>query len=211
MIKDWNFWFSAVTGATAIIALILTFVQIRLSNKQSLFDRRLESYLKIDGLVQLYEENRNLLESNRKDEPIFTVDSEFLWLVNNTYLEEVGEAIKKPLEEPGHKRFLIKREELKKLAAETDLIFKGAEATDISVFILAYEQLLFRMYQYQILLGKLREYSEQFKATLEAAQKGVNELSYRKELLEAYSELKRVYSRIEKNNAMGKLKKQIKL
>lgn len=82
LFKDWNFWLSLITGLTAVIALVLTLMQIRLSNKQSLFERRLECYLKIDGLMQLYKENQKLLEAERKDEPLFAVDLEFLWLTN---------------------------------------------------------------------------------------------------------------------------------
>lgn len=211
MIKDFDFWFSAITGTTAIIALILTFIQIRLSNKQSLFERRLECYLKIDGLMQLYKENQKSLEAERKDEPLFAVDLEFLWLTNNTYLEEASEAIKKPLENPGHKKFLIKREELKKLSTEVALIFKGRSAKTISYFISDYEQLLFKMYQYQILLNNMQNYSEQFKATLEMAQKGVNETAYRENLLNAYANIKMAYLQVTLNHAMEKIKKQIKL
>ena len=211
MIKDFNFWFSAITGTTAIIALILTFIQIRLSNKQSLFERRLECYLKIDGLMQLYKENQKSLEAERKDEPLFAVDLEFLWHTNNTYLEEASEAIKKPLENPGHKKFLIKREELKKLSTEVELIFKGRSAKTISCFISDYEQLLFKMYQYQILLNNMRNYSEQLKATLEMAQKEVNETAYREKLLNAYADIKMVYLQVSQNYVMEKLKSQLKL
>ena len=211
LFKDWNFWLSLITGLTAVIALVLTLMQIRLSNKQSLFERRLECYLKIDGLMQLYKENQKLLETERKDEPLFAVDLEFLWLTNNTYLEEASEAIKKPLENPEHKKFLVKREELKKLSAEAELIFKGRSAKTISCFISDYEQLLFKMYQYQILLNNMRNYSEQFKATLEVAQKGVNETAYREKLLQAYANIKMAYLQVSQNHVMEKLKNQIKL
>ena len=211
LFKDWNFWLSLITGLTAVIALVLTLMQIRLSNKQSLFERRLECYLKIDGLMQLYKENQKLLEAEQKDEPLFAVDLEFLWLTNNTYLEEASEAIKKPLENPEHKKFLVKREELKKLSAETELIFKGRSAKTISCFISDYEQLLFKMYQYQILLNNMRNYSEQFKATLEVAQKGVNETAYREKLLQAYANIKMAYLQVSQNHVMEKLKNQIKL
>lgn len=211
MFKDWNFWLSLITGLTAVIALVLTLIQIRLSNKQSLFERQLECYLKIDGLMQLYKENQKLLESERKDEPIFAVDLEFLWLTNNTYLEEASESIKKPLENPGHKKFLLKREELKKLSTEVELIFKGRSAKTISCFISDYEQLLFKMYQYQILLNNMRNYSEQFKATLEMAQKRVNETAYREKLLNAYADIRMAYLQVSQNYVMEKLKSQIKL
>ena len=211
MFINWNFLFSTITGLAAIIALVLTFIQIRLSNKQSLFQKRLDCYLKIDSLINLYKTNRKLLEINRLDEPLFEVESEFLWLTNNTYLEEVGEAIITPLEKPVHKKFLIKCEELEKLSVETELVFAGKEVEDISSFISGYRQLLVKMYQYQICLKKMHEYSEQFSATLDKAEEAVKELNFRKELLNAFEEIKKAYSQVFRNNGMNKIKKQIKL
>lgn len=211
MFIDWNILFSIITGLAAIIALVLTFIQIRLSNKQSLFEKRLECYLKIEGLIKLYKNNRKLLEINRKDEPLFAVESEFLWLTNNTYLEEVGEAIITPLKEPVHKKFLVKCEELERLSVETELVFAGNEVEDISSFISGYGQLLVKMYQYQICLKKMHEYSEQFNVTLDKAQETVKEHSFRKELLNAYEDIKKAYFQIVCNDGMNKIKKQIKL
>lgn len=208
---DWNILFSIITGFAAIIALVLTFIQIRLSNKQSLFEKRLECYLKIDSLFKLYKNNRKLLEINRKDKPLFSVESEFLWLTNNTYLEEVGEAIITPLKEPMHKKFLVKCEELERLSVETELVFTGNEVEDIRSFISGYRQLLGEMYKYKIVLIKMHEYSEQFNATLDKAQEAVKEHSFRKELLNAYEDIKRAYFQVFHNDEMNKIKKQIKL
>ena len=43
----------------AIIALVLSVHQIRLSNKQNLFNRRLSIWLTARGLAELYSEHRN--------------------------------------------------------------------------------------------------------------------------------------------------------
>lgn len=186
---DWNFIFSVLTGVTAIIALVLTLVQIKSSNKQSLFDRRVRAYLITDGLVSLYKENINIFEKDFKDQPFFEVDYIFCLLTNNTYLEEISKAINAPLEEPGHRNLLIKREEMKQLALEVELIFKGIIKDDVSRFILAYQDLLFKMYQYQILLNKMNEYSQKFKKSLEESQKEMNEPELREKLFEAFNNL----------------------
>ncbi len=54
MSNDWNFWFSVITAAAAVIAIYLSFYQIRLSNKQQLFDKRMEIYMIVKGLIRLY-------------------------------------------------------------------------------------------------------------------------------------------------------------
>ena len=208
---DWGFIFSVLTGVTAMIALVLTLVQIRLSNKQSLFDRRVKCYTIADGLINLYEQHKEILECNNNGEPIFSVGFVFGLFTNNAYLESIYEPIKQPLVEPGHTNFLIKCEELKQLALECELVFKGNPSKNISQFILSYENMLFKLYQYLIVLDNMRKYNKEIKASLEITQKAMNEPNQRKKLLDAYAEIKESYNLLDKNKSMKKLRKQIKL
>lgn len=212
MFKDWDFWLSVITAATAVVALILTFLQIRISNKQSLFDRRLAVFIKIDGIVKLYTENIVLLQPSKDNNPIFSVDYVFACLTNNSYLEEVGGVIQTPLKNPLHKQFLKKLEDIKQLAVEAELVFNRKNASKVVCsFVTDYERLLFSMYQYQILLNNMKEYSKDFQATLEDSQKGVREPEHRKSLLSAYDAIKNSYELIVQSNALEQLKNQIKL
>ena len=53
--------FSIMTAIIAIIALWQTHKQIKLSNKQYLFESRVKKYTLANGLIQLYEDNKSLL------------------------------------------------------------------------------------------------------------------------------------------------------
>lgn len=208
MLTDWSFWFSVVTAVVAIIALVQTYQQIKLSNKQHLFDKRTENYLVAKGLIQLYRNNcsRYVFE---KDEPLFAIDLEFKWLTNNTYLEEISSIIENPLKEPEHKEFLIKLEELKNIAYKIEFLFWGKTSVTLRDFILHYQELLLSMYQYQILLINMKKISQG--KTLEEAQQLVGEKEYRENLLEAFENLKQADIGLKEENIEEKIKKQIKL
>ena len=72
--------FSVITSIIAIIALVQTNRQMKLSNKQQLFDRRLKIYTTVHGLLELYAQNRNMFELDKKDEIQYTLDYEYKWL-----------------------------------------------------------------------------------------------------------------------------------
>jgi hypothetical protein len=211
MWKDWSFWLSLVTVIVAIIALFLTGSQIRISNKQYLFDRRLRAYLIIKGLISLYAENKTLIECKRKDEPQFAIDLDFMWLTNNTYMEAQIDAIRHPLENPYHKEFLKKLEELRQLALEVEFIFKGKASHWYSEFVLCYEKTLYSMYQYQIIIDKMKRENEKYPRTQKELQELFSEQTYRETLYSSMECLKAVYKKIVNERADEKIEKQISL
>lgn len=210
MLNDWNFWVSVVTALVAIIALIQTRQQIKLSNKQHLFDKRLENYLIATGLIQLYRSNCIHFDDER-DKPIFSIDLKFSWLTNNTYLEGITRAIENPLEDPKHKELLIKLENLKNVDAKIKFLFYGKSSVLLGDFVLRYQELLFAMYQYKIILDKMKEVGRNYKLTLEESQERVSEKKHRIKLQEAFDNLKEADSMLKKENAEEQIKKQIKL
>ena len=125
MLGNWNFWCTVITSAAALVALVLSVRQISLSNKQQLFDRRLKAYMLANSIISVCKEHYMWLSVKRAAEPQFANDFVFICLTNNSYMESQAEAIKHPLEKPFHKEFLKKREELRSVALEFELIFKG--------------------------------------------------------------------------------------
>ena len=210
MMMDWNFWFSVITAIVAVIALIQTKQQIKLSNKQYLFDKRVEHYLIAKGLMQLHETNQILL-INKKDEPVLAMDFIFAQMTNNTYLEKITDVIAHPLEQPYHKEFLVKMETLKDASIKIKYIFNGKAAILLGDYVLRYQELLFKMYQYQILLKNMDKASQDFRLTIEEAQKTVDEKHHREELQKAIDNLKQAYNALKKEKVEEKIEKQIRL
>ena len=157
MLKNWSFWCSVITTIAAIIALIISCSQMRLSNKQSLFDRRLKAYMLVQGLIGLCKEYLDAILRERTSKPVYSIDIIFAEITNNSYMESQADAIKNPLQAPYHQNFLRKREELRSLAMELELIFEGQEALLYSNFIRAYEKTLAAMYRYKIVIDNMEK------------------------------------------------------
>lgn len=211
MLKDWNFWCSMITALTAILALWLSVHQTALSNKQHLFDRRLKAYMLINGIAALCKENYMWLSAKREREPQFANDDNFVWLTNNSYMESQADAIKHPLEQPFHKDFLRKREELRNTAMEVEAIFKGKEALAYGDFLRAYENALGKMHQYQIIIDKMQKENEKHAMTVEAAAKMFSEEEYRDKLYDALESLRKTYDIVTQDRMERQLKKQLEL
>ena len=210
MFYDWHFWTSVVTAAVALITLIQAKRQVKLSNKQHLFDKRMENYIIAIGLIELYRTNSNCLD-DEKDEPMLAIDIDFAWLTNNTYLHNITPAIKSPLSEPIHKELLIKLEDLKEVNTKIRFLFSGKEAGLLGDFIFSYQELLFEMYRYKIIIDYMEKENEKCPLTLEEAQQKFGEKEYRIKFKEAFDKLKQAYNMLESEKVEEKIKKQISL
>lgn len=111
-------------GVSSYSGIVLSIHQIKLSNKQSLFDRRLKAYMLANGLISLCKDNYKWISEEREAEPQLANDYNFKLLTNNTYMESQADAINHPLKQPFHKEFLRKREELRNSAMEVELILE---------------------------------------------------------------------------------------
>ena len=211
MLRDWNFWCTIMTSFAALIALYLSVRQMQLSNKQQLFDRRLKAYMLANSIISLCKENYMWLSEKREAEPQLANDFVFMWFTNNTYMESQAKAIKHPLEQPFHNDFLKKREELRSMAIEFELIFKGNTALLYSNFLRDYEKTLAVMYQYQIIIKKIDEENSKHPRSFEELSQMFSEKRYRDSLYEALDKLRESYDAIAQEKVEKKLRKQIAL
>lgn len=212
-LKESSFWFSIITAVTAVIALLQTSKQIKVSNKQNLFEKRMDVLIKVTGLLKLYEENREIMlnDDNKDNSVVLMVDFDFQNLTNNSYLEDITICVHKTLEHPYQKQLLTRLEEIREISTKIMYLFPDKQAKALSEFTYNYQNTLFSIYQYQILSNYIREYSIEFKTNAQEMAKKLNESKQREQLLASYKELEESYKRIIDKNIIENIRKNIKL
>lgn len=198
-----------ISAIVAIIALLISCYQARLSNKQSLFNRRLNIWITVDKLMSVYAKNAKNLEHD--DEPQMTIDLPFALLTNTTYLQSISASINKVLDADLQLKLHLKLDEMRSLAMESRFCFKGKSGEAIGEFIEDYQSLLFSMYQYQILLNKMSQSAKEYLWTLEQAYEKLHEPDKRNDLFEKESALAASYMTLSQLNKRGAIQRQIKL
>ena len=193
----------------AIIALLISCYQARLSNKQSLFNRRLNIWITVDKLMSVYVKNAKDLEHD--DEPQMDIDLQFTLLTNTTYLQSISTSINHVLDADPQLNLHLKLDEMRTLAMEARFCFKGKSGEAIAEFIEAYQSLLFSMYQYQILLNKMLQNAREYQWTLEQASEKLHEPDQRRELFEKENALAASYKTLCQQNKRDRIQRQIKL
>ena len=219
MIKDIlvfleNNLFSIITAVIAIIALFQTHVQIKISNKQFLFAKRLDKYLLAKGLLELYKDNEKLLDYNScPDDEAIIVDYQFINLTNNNYLKDITCIINEPKNNDFKNAFLVKIEELKGLSTEIRFLFPNKNGQLLENFIMKYQNILMELYKYQIILDLMMNDAipRKNKSTYIELQKEYGELEHRHRLYNAINELKKSYYDVLDKKAINKIEKSIKL
>lgn len=198
-----------ISAIVAIIALLISCYQARLSNKQSLFNRRLNIWITVDKLMSVYVINAKHLEHD--DEPQMAIGLLFEWLTNTTYLQSISASINQVLDADPQLKLHLKLDEMKSLAMEARFCFKGKSGEAIAEFIEAYQSLLFSMYQYQILLNKMSQSAKIYQWTLEQASEKLHEPEQRQDLFEKENALAASYKTLCQQNKRGSIQRQIKL
>lgn len=197
------------SAIVAIIALFISCYQARLSNKQSLFNRRLNIWITVDKLMSVYAKNAKNLKHD--DEPQMAIDLLFVWLTNTTYLQSITASINHVLDAEPQLKLHLKLDEMRSLAMEARFCFKGKSGDAIAEFIEAYQSLLFSMYQYRIMVKRMHQNAEKYEWTLEQASEKLHEPEQRKELFEKENALAASYKTLCQLNKRGTIQRQIQL
>lgn len=203
-----------ITIIATLIALWQTHKQIKISNKQYLFDKRLSKYLLAKGLLEIYKDNENLLDyTDDPDDEAIIVDYQFINLTNNNYLKDVTCIINEPKNNEFKNNFLVKIEELKQLSNEVRFLFPNKSGLLLSNFIMKYQATLMELYKYETLLDSMknRKMPKKNEPTYSELQKEYGELKHRYRLYDAIGDLKKSYRKVVSKRVINKIEKSIKL
>ena len=201
--------FSIITAIIAIIALWQTHRQIKINNKHQLFNKRVDKFMLITGLMSLFKESKTLMK-NENYNSFIDVTVLFHSLTNNTYLKDVGNIIDNIYKEDVRQNFLVKLEELKKVSVEVEFLFSRNDIRLIQDFIYEYQELLRKIYEEQIILHKIMEANRKNPTAFTKLQKEFGEKEYRVKLYSEYDKIKSLYDEVVKKDIMKDIKKQIK-
>ena len=211
-LSDWiNIGVSIVSLIIAIVAIFQTHKQIALSNKQQLFERRMERYIEINTLLRLLKDNIIYL----KDDSSFyhTNNLIFTWLTNCSELADMGAALADPLQSDKQKQLITIHERLKKSAVEIKMIFSKDLGKTVGNFVDVYADLLKEMYQMQVFIAKSEKNREKFNRvpTLEEFEESCKEMANGLGLLKTRDKVMEFYDMIEKKNYLGKMEDKLRL
>ncbi len=142
---------SILTALTAVIALVISISQIKESNRQALFDRRLKAYLKIRWMfenVNYFEKEYVVLQDNDfTNEQLLNV-YEKMTLISP--LSSIRDYLQNVIDKKYIELFRTKIEELKELCEEICLIFKDEEAHVLADFVFYYGETLLWICNYEL-------------------------------------------------------------
>lgn len=201
-----NIGISVISIVIALSALWQTNQQLKLSNNQQLFDRRLNLYLLFITLLRLYKENKTILTSERKESYIGS--HLFVWLTNCSDLEDMADAIDKPLHSKEHKNLLVKCEKLRNASVEASMIFDSEESKNVSDFIKTYSDFLKALYQQQVYLASREKNDQGMPPLLEEYRKDCHQMAEHLELFKLHDRLDELMKEIDAKGIAERLKEK---
>lgn len=203
---------SIIAIVCSVIALWQTHRQIKLSNRQHLFDRRLSGYLIVTDLIQSYQIQQKDCRLKDDDGFVSSIGLAWLHLTGNLYLESIQNACDYPIESQEGKNFSVKLAEFHRLAQEIQFLFSENISIPVSLFIQAYIQVLQAIYQYR-LVWNFAQQEPSIKCLpfgSRSSKKLVCQI-IKKKVFDALDKLESTYQTISKQGLVLKMKESIKL
>ena len=211
-VQDPSAWLSIISAAIAIVALFQTQSQIKLSNKQHLFDRRLTDYLIAKDIVDSYIKGfiwsqRDKKKFDAKEILFYLLTPEFFASVKN--ITDVVSSFK---DRDIQNLFYTRLQELEKIGEEIVIVFDKENTEQLNAFFKAYCDAA-RSIQSYLEFQYLQENNISFSVPDDPLSK--NPRAYvdknRKDAIMWFDKLKTAYDTLEKSKVMDNLPQYLKL
>ena len=190
---------SIITAATAVIALYFSHASILSSNKQYLFDKRINIWLSINEMMQQCKYIPQYLDEPSK--PILTTRQLLLCLTNINEFKNIINEANIPIDKLDLKSFNKKCEDIERMSIEVKMIFKRKGAKAMEEFLLKYYSVLSACLLYEFILKESQKNQHLKK----------KEEYYRTKLHTTISELMQAYNILENTSTIKKIEQQIRL
>ena len=208
-VQDPSAWLSSISAAIAIVALFQTQSQIKLSNKQHLFDRRLTDYLiakdVINSQIKDYIKNGESFDATKILFDMMT--PEFFASVKN-----ITDVLSSYSDKEIKNQFYTRLQELEKIGEEMVIIFGQKNTEPLKAFFKVYCDAA-RSIQSYLEFQYLQEHNISFSVPDDPLSK--NPHAYvdknREDAVMWFDKLKTAYDVLEKSKVMDNLPKYLKL
>ena len=208
-IQDPSAWLSIISAVIAIVALFQTQSQIKLSNKQHLFDRRLTDYLiakdVINSQIKDYIKNGESFDATKILFDMMT--PEFFASVKN-----ITDVLSSYSDKEIKNQFYTRLQELEKIGEEIVIVFDKENTEQLNAFFKAYCDAA-RSIQSYLEFQYLQENNISFSVPDDPLSK--NPRAYvdknKKDAIMWFDKLKTAYDTLEKSKVMDNLPKYLKL
>ncbi|XRJ98052.1 hypothetical protein ACPBEI_04875 [Latilactobacillus sakei] len=213
---------SLITLGGIWVAYRSSYKQIKNSNEQALFEKRLKIFMVSEGLYRLVIERKTMLDI--PNEPDMSNAVHFHDMINNSELNYLVNVMPEPLNLKGpspvelpiaQREFLTKKEEMLQQAQAAELIFEKPVNFTISNFMSAYISLLDGRRKYEIFLKNgIKQYGSYLNSEhleiYDYLEKKLGEKKYRQEcLIEPITKLAASFE--DYKSKQEQIKKQISL
>lgn len=186
---------SLITLVGIWVAYRSSYKQIKSSNEQALFEKRLKIFMVSEGFYRLVTESENMLDIPNEVDMINAVH--FHDMINNSELNYLVDVMPDPLDLKGpspvelpiaQREFLTKKEEILQQAQAAELIFEKPVNSTIFNFMSAYILLLDGRRKYEIFLKNgIKQHesylNSEYLEINDYLEKKLNEKKYRQECL----------------------------
>ena len=208
-VQDPSAWLSIISAAIAIVALFQTQSQIKLSNKQHLFDRRLTDYLiakdVINSQIKDYIKNGESFDATKILFDMMT--PEFFASVKN-----ITDVLSSYSDKEIKNQFYTRLQELEKIGEEMVIIFGQKNTEPLKAFFKVYCDAA-RSIQSYLEFQYLQEHNISFSVPDDPLSK--NPRAYvdknREDAVMWFDKLKTAYDVLEKSKVMDNLPQYLKL